>query len=101
MTAIREDSQGQLWIGTLRGLNLFDRSRGTFTVFTTKHGLPNDIIGGILEDRQGYLWLATHNGLSRFHPPTKTFRNYSEADGLPSNFLNPIWAGGQLAKPGW
>ena len=87
--AIREDRQEQLWVGTRHGLNLFDRSRGTFTAFTTKDGLPDDTIEAILEDGQGYLWLATHNGLSRFHPPTKTFRNYSEADGLPSNFLNP------------
>ena len=64
-------------------------ARATFTVFTTKDGLPDDIIEAILEDGQGYLWLATHNGLSRFHPPTKTFRNYSESDGLPGNFLNP------------
>ena len=90
VTAIREDRKERLWVGTRRGLNLFDRSRGTFSVFTTKDGLPGDIIEAILEDDQGYLWLATHNGLSRFHPQTRTFRNYSESDGLPSNFLNPF-----------
>ncbi len=90
VTAIREDRRERLWIGTRRGLNLFDRSRGTFSVFTTKDGLPGDIIEAILEDDQGFLWLATHNGLSRFHPETRTFRNYSESDGLPSNFLNPF-----------
>ena len=74
-----------------------DRSRGTFTIFTTKDGLPDNTIKAILEDAQGYLWLATHDGLSRFDPRTKTFRNYSESDGLPSNFLNPYAARGQLS----
>ena len=77
--SIREDRQGQLWVGTRYGLNLVDRSQGTFTAFTMKDGLPDDTIEAILEDRQGYLWLATHNGLSRFHPtserPLATLRN--------------------------
>ena len=92
VNAILEDREGRLWIGTESGLNQLDRSRGTFTSFTTRDGLPDNAIKAILEDAQGYLWLATYNGLSRFHPPTKTFRNFSELDGLPSNFLNPYGA---------
>lgn len=89
VNAIREDRQGRLWIGTENGLNQMDRSRGTFTAFTTKDGLPDNAIKAILEDNRGYLWLATHNGLSRFDPATRTFHNYFESDGLASNFLNP------------
>ena len=92
VNAIREDRRGLLWVATRHGLNQLDRSRGDFTAFTTKDGLPDDRIQAILEDGQGYLWLATHSGLSRFHPPTKTFRNYSEADGLPGKILSPYEA---------
>jgi signal transduction histidine kinase/DNA-binding response OmpR family regulator len=96
VNAIREDRQGRLWIGTESGLNLLDRSRGTFTSLTAKDGLPDNAIKAILEDAQGYIWLATYNGLSRFDPRTKTFRNYSESDGLPSNFLNPYGVEGSF-----
>ena len=92
VNAIRADRQGRLWIGTENGLNLMDQSRGTFTVFTARDGLPDDAIRAILEDKQGYLWLATHNGLSRFDPEKRTFHNYFESDGLASNFLNPYAA---------
>src|SRR5208337_1183532 len=73
-----------------------DRSRGTFTTFTTKDGLPGDAITAILEDARGYLWLATHDGLSRFDPRTRIFRNYSESDGLLDNFLNPYVPAGSF-----
>lgn len=89
VNAIREDRQRRLWVGTENGLNELDRSRGTFTAFTTKDGLPDNTIKAILEDNRGYLWLATHNGLSRFDPVARSFHNYFESDGLASNFLDP------------
>ena len=51
VNAIREDRQGLLWVGTRYGLNQLDRSRGAFTAFTEKDGLPDDRIQAILEDR--------------------------------------------------
>ena len=83
------------------GLSQFDRSLGTFTVFTKKDGLPNTPVRGIQEDGEGYLWLATGNGLTRFHPLTRTLRHYSESDGLPGNLLNPYGAEGVLAESEW
>ena len=99
VNAIWEDRQGTLWIGTHNGLDELDRSRGTFTIFTTKDGLPGNAIEGILEDARGYLWLATHDGLSRFDPWKRTFRNYSESDGLSNNFLNPYGAESSVETP--
>lgn len=89
VNAIWEDRRGTLWIATQDGLNQMDRNRGTFTVFTTRDGLPDNAIRAILEDDRGNLWLATQNGLSRFDPTRRTFHNYFESDGLPSNRLNP------------
>ncbi len=81
------DRHGTLWVGTQGGgLNRFDRDTGQFTHFTTKDGLPDNQVRGILEDNQGRLWLSTSsNGLSRFDPQLKTFRNYDVSDGLASN----------------
>ena len=81
-------------MATQNGLNQMDRSRGTFTTFTRKDGLPDNAVEAILEDDQGSLWLPTHNGLSQFRPSTRTFRDYSESDGLAGNALNPSGAEG-------
>ncbi len=83
-----EDSRGDFWIGTDKGLHRMDRDDGTFEVFLTTDGLPNDVIYGILEDHRGSLWLSTNNGLSAFDPQTNSFRNFSKLDGLPGNEFN-------------
>src|SRR5712691_6660727 len=36
------------------------------TSWTTKDGLPSDVIWTIAQDRDGYLWLGTNGGLVRF-----------------------------------
>ncbi|MGB8952308.1 MAG: two-component regulator propeller domain-containing protein [Candidatus Aminicenantales bacterium] len=84
-----KDSKGNLWVGTAGGgLELFDRKTGQFIHFTTKNGLPNNVVYGIAEDRMGHLWLSTNHGLSRFNPETRTFKNYDVSDGLQSNEFN-------------
>ncbi len=87
--AIHEGKDGGLWLGTLGvGLTRFDPRRGTFKSYTTRDGLPNDYIYGILEDDGGNLWLSTNNGLSRFDPRRRTFRNFGMADGLQDREFN-------------
>ncbi len=85
------DHNSTLWVGTMGGgLNRFDHETEQFTHYTTKDGLPDNQVCGILEDHAGRLWLSTNNGLSCFDPKSKTFRNYDVTDGLASNsFLMP------------
>ena len=88
VTTIVEDSARILWIGTYTGLNRFDPKTGTFEHFTTRDGLPNNVVYGIVDDQNGSLWLSTNNGLSRFTISTRAFRNYDAGDGLQSNEFN-------------
>ena len=96
--SIAQDRAGRLWIGTHGGgLNRLvgDPSAdgaGTgeirFRHYTEAHGLPSNVVYGILEDAEGALWMSTNRGLARFDPATETFRNYDVTDGLQSNEFN-------------
>ena len=78
-----------LWIGTNGGgLNRMDLSTGKCTRYSTKNGLPNDVVYGILPDNANNLWMSTNKGLSCFNPSKQSFKNYEEKDGLQSNEFN-------------
>ena len=54
--AIFEDSRGNMWFGTTKGVTRYDGEN--FRTFTTEDGLAKNRIGLISEDRQGMLWFA-------------------------------------------
>lgn len=92
--AIYEDKTATLWIGTDGGgLNKYlppesGEPDPTFIRYTTKNGLPSNVILDIIEDDFGNLWLSTNKGLSRFTPSTSIFKNYDTSDGLLDNEFN-------------
>lgn len=80
------DSKGRVWIGTMGGgLCLLREQKSNefkFKRYTSKDGLPNDVIKGIEEDDSGNLWISTNKGITNFNPETEEMRNYSVSDGL-------------------
>ena len=80
-----EDSNERFWAGTMNGLNLIDIENASSQIFTTREGLPNNVINGIEEDSLGNLWISTNNGICRFNYNKKTIRNFSIEDGLQAN----------------
>lgn len=80
-----EDANGNYWIGTMNGLNFYDKKTNHFTVYTKANGLAGDYVFGILEDDKKNLWLSTNSGISKFNPVTKVFENYTVTDGVQSN----------------
>ncbi|GAB4326927.1 MAG: sensor histidine kinase [Flammeovirgaceae bacterium] len=85
---IYADRNGTIWIGTLRGLNKYNKEKDNFEVFTEKEGLVGNVIKSILEDKRGRLWIGTNNGLCRFDTYYLQFKNFDMRDGLPSNLFN-------------
>jgi ligand-binding sensor domain-containing protein/two-component sensor histidine kinase len=89
---IIEDSRGSLWVGTTNGLVRI-WSNGSTATYTTKEGLPDDLIQTLLADRQGRLWAGTRSGgIVRFsadetHAPPVIERTYSQRDGLTTNWV--------------
>ncbi len=59
------ESDGTLWIGTLKGLNRF--KNGRFVAITKDQGLANDTICDIEDDGRGYFWISSHGGIMRIN----------------------------------
>lgn len=83
-----------LWIGTDgNGLCRYDLRSNTFRHYTTRNGLPDDMVYGILVEEANTgndinLWLSTNKGLVRFNPQTNSFRYFLKSDGLQENEFN-------------
>ncbi len=89
ITCIVETTARDLWIGTYGGLNRFNPETGSFKVYTTRQGLPSNVICGISEDKHGNLWISTYLGLAVLNQKNETFKLYDKSDGLQGNQFNP------------
>lgn len=78
---ISEDDQGNIWLGTLLGLNRLDASTGTVNSYIYDEDDPTQLshssIWTICKDRSGNLWIGTFfGGVNIFHPTNFLFRYY-------------------------
>jgi len=85
VTDMCEDRNGNIWISTQGGLNLFDVRTHLFKVFTVKDGLPGDDTQAVVEDKNGMMWVSTSNGLSMYNPRVNKFINFTTEDGLQAD----------------
>jgi ligand-binding sensor domain-containing protein len=63
VSAILDDSDGTLWVGTVVGL--FQFRDGHRRIFTTADGLPDNTVQRLFRDSRGTLWVATQRGIAR------------------------------------
>jgi len=68
-----EDRAGHLWIGTVDGLDLLDRSNGRFSHYRHEandvDSLRDSYIMSLYQDRAGLVWIGTRTGgVSRWNP---------------------------------
>lgn len=83
--SVKQDMQGNIWVGTAQGLSVIDAKTDQISCYTEKDGLPSASINGLEVDKDGNLWISTCSGLSLFDVSKKTFTNYSISDGLINN----------------
>lgn len=92
-----EDSNNNMWVATLEGLNLLQADDIEEGIFQRFRHVPEDsstIAGNsirqIYEDSNHNIWIATDGGLSRYVEESKSFENYYQEDGLPVNEIRSI-----------
>lgn len=76
-------SDGQIWVGTRRGLARFDGR--SVARYTTAHGLCDNVVHSLSEDADGHLWVGTPSGAMRIVPDG--FVGYTTDDGLGTDHL--------------
>lgn len=85
--SIAQDEQGDIWIGTLHGLNRL--SNGKFTRFYREDGLGGNDVRVLFVDRQGSLWAgSTGGGLTRYQ--NGRFTTITTREGLISDWVEQI-----------
>jgi signal transduction histidine kinase/ligand-binding sensor domain-containing protein len=87
--SIYEDRSDVIWIGTVGGLNKFDRGKMRFTHWANEPGNPNslshDYVFSIYEDSSGMIWIGTDGGgLNRFDRKNKIFTHWTNEPGNPN-----------------
>jgi len=88
VNGIYEDSKMNLWFATDGGLCKFQKDKKIFTWFTTKNGMPDNLIFRILEDEKNNLFVSTSKGLVYLNPANGNIRTYTKSNGLLSDQFN-------------
>ncbi len=91
------DNKNRILVGTMGGLNIYDKSTGIFTRHLNdpdnKNSLSNNNVTSVLQDKEGIIWVGTYGGgLNRYDETTDTwtvFRHSHLAEEGPSS--NKIW----------
>ena len=88
--ALYKDKKGQIWVGTMDGVSIYNKSDDAFHFIKDFKAVVIDIE----EDKQGYIWFATQgSGIWRYQPSNKTWKNYKQEEkdnSLPNNQVNSI-----------
>ncbi|MEL6864744.1 MAG: two-component regulator propeller domain-containing protein [Bacteroidota bacterium] len=80
-------TNGQLWIGTERGLNKVTKDKAGFPERFEVY-LAQEKIYSLQEDVHHNIWVGTFtNGLYCFNPKTESLVHYTTAEGLPGNIV--------------
>ena len=92
VSALGQDENGFIWIGTDNGLNRFDEWQNiTFSLDPNDpESLKDNNVGDILSDKSGNLWIATGAGIQRHDPERQAFSDVEFPDGIKPSVRSMI-----------
>ena len=84
ISCIEETSDGTIYLGSNGGglYRSVSGKDGEFTGYTSKDGLSNERVRGILEDGKGNIWISTEYGLNLLDPASGKIIPFFKDDGL-------------------
>ncbi|MBD1433061.1 hybrid sensor histidine kinase/response regulator [Sphingobacterium sp. DN00404] len=82
VTRVFQDSKGQIWVATESGLCIYDKNNQSFRRFTSKDGLPSNLILAMEEDNGENLWISTTKGLVKMDIGSYRIETYNLEHGL-------------------
>lgn len=89
--AIAEDSNGNLWFGTLsRGLMVYKYQLGQWQNFTTADGLIADNVTALAIDDKDNLWVGTNAGVSFYEPVKSEWLSFDDENGFTDQTVKSI-----------
>ncbi|CAN5460313.1 hypothetical protein BH10ACI1_BH10ACI1_26760 [soil metagenome] len=100
ITALHQSSDGQLWVGTIRGLCRWQGDGGNgdsvCKTYTAKNDICDEEIWALTEDKDGNLWTGSKCGAKKM--ARYGFTTFTIADGVENPFINSIFenAAGEL-----
>ena len=102
-TSISEDSERNIWIGTSKGLNKFQREINSFKFYSEKDGLSDYHISTIYKDRNEVMWVGMADyigfsdlgGLAYYDKSSDSFISFVhdslDESSLSNNFVIAIY----------
>ncbi len=92
VTTVIEDHLGNIWVGTINGLNKLDIENEQFTRYrhdpSDAQSLCHSWVLSLYEDKSGTIWVGTYGGLSQFNREEKIFVSYRHDMDDPSSLSN-------------
>ena len=73
------NKQNELWVGTNKGLNVFNPLDETFNHIELDLGKAMPVIRAIYQDYQNNMWLGTNKGLYYQDKSTQSFKQYHDS----------------------
>lgn len=80
--SITEDNEGNIWLGTTKGVNKINLETGETKAFLHDgefDGASDRYVYKVYYDREGYIWVGTHNnGAARINLEDESIKTYTE-----------------------
>ena len=87
---IEKDLQGNLYIGSDRGLQIFYKN-GRTKIFSSEQGLVNNRVNILMRDNKNRMWLGNVNAVACYNPVDSSIKYFDQRYGLLVDEIRP-WA---------